>query len=412
MNVSNVGTKGSGGVQHEAYQSVQEKANSASASETKEMGVIVEISTIPETAQRMAEAIQQLASGHNRQYFDAQSIEPENYMPVTTTEKPVRKVNAVSSTDTIEANNRNSSVTHSFVTGKFNVQKALFVELAKKGNLAASSETAENLNMMADNILSYFNMEGYDHNDVESLASQLADAAVEYGKQLENGNEELGSLKTKLIVGDTSLDAGQLFEVQSVLQKLYEQGYVTTDIDESGNYSAKTINEESLAYSWEPGTYAQLGLKTAQLSYACNKLGMSVEAKKMVTDTYRERVENTISKVNDQNNSVQDVLAQTRKKLYQMIKEKSPDAYERYMSQAKSRKQSNLVEISQETNTEIYQMFANLDVSSIDNFKLSFEKVLSDFRKYFGSDPTGIYSGTTRENIQVDELVNRMYKFL
>ncbi len=112
MNVSNVGTKGSGGVQHEAYQPVQEKANSASAPETKEMGVIVEISTMPETAQKMAEAIQQLSSGHNRQYFDEQSIESENYVPVTTTENSVRKVNAVSSTDTIEANSKNISVAH------------------------------------------------------------------------------------------------------------------------------------------------------------------------------------------------------------------------------------------------------------------------------------------------------------
>jgi hypothetical protein len=57
-------------------------------------------------------------------------------------------------------------------------------------------------------------------------------------------------------------------------------------------------------------------------------------------------------------------------------------------------------------------MFANLDVSSKENFRSSFEYALVGFRNYFISDPIENYNGTSREQIQLDELIKRFNNFI
>ena len=60
----------------------------------------------------------------------------------------------------------------------------------------------------------------------------------------------------------------------------------------------------------------------------------------------------------------------------------------------------------------LHIMFANLDVSSKENFKSSFENALAGFGNYFVSDPIENYNGTSREQMQLDELVKRFQNFL
>lgn len=53
-----------------------------------------------------------------------------------------------------------------------------------------------------------------------------------------------------------------------------------------------------------------------------------------------------------------------------------------------------------------------IHVSSKENFKSSFENALAGFGNYFVSDPIENYNGTSREQMQLDELVKRFQNFL
>lgn len=200
----------------------------------------------------------------------------------------------------------------------------------------------------------------------------------------------------------------QCKQLQSVIKELEEQGYVKATPDENGGYQA---GDEALGSSWEPGTYAQLGLKVSQLNYACKELGLSDEVVEQITGTYSKQAEAKINKVNRLIDSVAKQMEVEKAKLHQMLEEYGENPYENSTLSNNTTGKSS-VELNMGANADIYKMFATLDTSSKENFKASFQKALDDFREYFADAPIELYTGTSRENMQLEELMRRFESFL
>lgn len=203
-----------------------------------------------------------------------------------------------------------------------------------------------------------------------------------------------------------SVTKEQSEKLQSVIMDLEQQGFVKATSDANGSYQA---GDEALGSTLEPGTYAQLGLKVSQLAYACKEMGLSDEAAEQITTTYGKQAEEKINKVNSMVEFVAKQVKIEREKFYQ---EHGEPAYRVGSSPARNTTGKDSVEVNKESNSDIYKMFANLDVSSKENFRSSFENALVGFRNYFISDPIENYNGTSREKLQLDELVKRFQNFI
>ena len=119
-----------------------------------------------------------------------------------------------------------------------------------------------------------------------------------------------------------SVTKEQSGKLQSVITELEEQGHT----------------KEALGNSFEPGTYAQLGLKVSQLSYACKEMGLSEDATKQITDTYGKQTEEKIGRVNGMMDALKTKMGELKQNLYKEIQEKGNNgAYNRYQQAAKSR---------------------------------------------------------------------------
>lgn len=57
-------------------------------------------------------------------------------------------------------------------------------------------------------------------------------------------------------------------------------------------------------------------------------------------------------------------------------------------------------------------MFARLDTSTKESFQSSFQSALTDFQAYFSERPIENYTGTEKEQLQLDELVKRFHSFM
>ena len=57
-----------------------------------------------------------------------------------------------------------------------------------------------------------------------------------------------------------------------------------------------------------------------------------------------------------------------------------------------------------EANSDIYKVFSNLDVSSEENFVDSFAKAIENFKSYYAGGKVQIFTGTDKEELQLDEL--------
>lgn len=203
-----------------------------------------------------------------------------------------------------------------------------------------------------------------------------------------------------------SVTKEQSEKLQSVIMDLEQQGFVKASPDANGNYQA---GDEALGSTLEPGTYAQLGLNVSQLAYACKEMGLSDEAAEQITSAYGKQAEEKINKVNSMVEFVAKQVKIEREKFYQ---EHGEPAYRVGSSPARNTTGKDSVEVNKESNSDIYKMFANLDVSSKENFRSSFENALVGFRNYFVSDPIENYNGTSREQMQLDELMKRFQNFL
>ncbi|MBD5549275.1 MAG: hypothetical protein HDQ97_18130 [Lachnospiraceae bacterium] len=203
-----------------------------------------------------------------------------------------------------------------------------------------------------------------------------------------------------------SVTKEQSEKLQSVIRDLEEQGFVKATPNADGSYQA---GDEALGSTLEPGTYAQLGLKVSQLAYACREMGLSDEAAEQITGTYGRQAEEKINKVNSM---VEFAAKQIKIEQEKFYKEHGMPNYKKGVSSARNTTGKDSVEVNRESNSDIYKMFANLDVSSRENFQNSFTNALAGFRNYFVSDPIENYNGTSREQMQLDELVKRFNGFL
>lgn len=203
-----------------------------------------------------------------------------------------------------------------------------------------------------------------------------------------------------------SVTKEQSERLQSVIMDLEQQGFVKATPDANGSYQA---GDEALGWILEPGTYAQLGLKVSQLSYACKEMGLSDEAAGRITSAYGKQAEEKINKVNSM---IEFAAKQVKIEQEKFYKEHGTPNYKKGVSKARNTTGNDSVEANKKSNSDIYKMFVNLDVSSKENFRSSFEKALSGFRNYFVSDPIEDYNGTGREQRQLDELLKRFNNFI
>lgn len=203
-----------------------------------------------------------------------------------------------------------------------------------------------------------------------------------------------------------SVTKEQSEKLQSVIMDLEQQGFVKASPDANGNYQA---GDEALGSTLEPGTYAQLGLKVSQLAYACKEMGLSDEAAEQITSAYGKQAEEKINKVNSMIEFAAKQVKIEREKFYQ---EHGAPAYRVGSSSARNTTGKDSVEVNKKSNSDIYRMFANLDVSCKENFQSSFENALVEFRNYFISDPIENYNGTSGEQRQLDELLKRFNNFI
>jgi len=201
-----------------------------------------------------------------------------------------------------------------------------------------------------------------------------------------------------------SVTKEQSEKLQSVIMDLEQQGFVKATPNTDGSYQA---GDEALGHTLEPGTYAQLGLKVSQLAYACKEMGLSDEAAEQITSAYGKQAEEKINKVNSMVEFAAKQIVIEREKFYQ---EHGAPAYR--SAKANNTEEIKSVEVNKKSNSDIYRMFANLDVSCKENFQSSFENALVEFRNYFISDPIENYNGTSGEQRQLDELLKRFNNFI
>lgn len=232
------------------------------------------------------------------------------------------------------------------------------------------------------------------------------------GQQRGKGNPSMhriingDSVKGMVSFYGASVTKEQSEKLQSVIKDLEQQGFVKASPDADGNYHA---GDEALGSTLEPGTYAQLGLKVSQLAYACKEMGLSDEAAEQITGAYGKQAEEKINKVNSMIEFAAKQVKIEREKFY---KEHGMPHYKKGISPVSNTIGKDSVEVNKASNSDIYKMFANLDVSSKENFRSSFENALAGFRDYFVSDPIENYNGTSGEQRQLDELLKRFNNFL
>lgn len=171
----------------------------------------------------------------------------------------------------------------------------------------------------------------------------------------------------------------------------------------------------NLGDSWNVGAYAQLGLKVSQLSYACKEIGLSDEAAEQITSAYGKQAEEKINKVNSMMESVVKQVKMEQEKFYKEhgtpdYRKGAAEIKESLVNKSASGKTS--VELNMEANGDIYRMFSNLDVSSKENFVNGFTKAVDSFKNYYAGGEVQIFTGTDKEQSQLDELVKRFHSFL
>jgi len=194
-----------------------------------------------------------------------------------------------------------------------------------------------------------------------------------------------------------SVTKEQSDKLQSVIKNLEEQP--------NGN----------LGDSWNVGAYAQLGLKVSQLSYACKEIGLSDEAAEQITSAYGKQAEEKINKVNSMIESVAKQVKIEQEKFYKEhgipnYRKSAAEIRESLVNKSASGKTS--VELNREANSDIYKMFSNLDVSSKENFVNSFTKAVDSFKNHYAGGEVQIFTGTDKEQSQLEELVKRFHSFL
>ncbi len=199
-------------------------------------------------------------------------------------------------------------------------------------------------------------------------------------------------------------------KLQNTIEGLEQQGFIASNANEDGSYHA---GDEALGASWEPGTYAQLGLKVSQLAYTCKEMGLTDQETEQITSAYGKQIDDKISKANSLVDALIKQVEVEKEKLHKMIEEKNGgiNPY-KINSRVSNTTGKSSVELNREFNSDIYEMFSKLDTSSKDKFQSSFQDALEKYHSYWRNRPIEIYTGTERENIQLEALIERFNKYL
>lgn len=226
----------------------------------------------------------------------------------------------------------------------------------------------------------------------DSPDSKTKDADV--GVVVEFSNDSTVSNKVSTVNDKVSFYGATVTKEQS--EKLQD---VITRLEEQGG--------DNIGQSWNLGAYAQLGMKTSQLAYACKEMGLSDDATDQITGAYKAQAEEKMNTLNNLMNTVKKYAPVVMDKLYDLIKENDPKAYAEYKQRAASRgNQPSSIELNQEAGNALFDIFSNLDISSKDNFRSSFEKALKGFEGCFLDDMLDVWKP------QADELMKRFMNFL
>lgn len=223
-------------------------------------------------------------------------------------------------------------------------------------------------------------------------------------QRIQNGERgKYGNATHRVIYGNNAVNGTVSFYGASMTKDQSDKlQSVIKDLEEQPN--------GNLGDSWNVGAYAQLGLKVSQLSYACKEIGLSDEAAEQVISAYGKQAEEKINKINNMMESVAKQLKIEQEKFYKEHGISKPEINESRVNKLSSGKTS--VELNIEANSDIYKVFSNLDVSSQENFVNSFAKAVESFKNYYAGGEVQIFTGTDKEQSQLDELIKRFQSFL
>ena len=240
--------------------------------------------------------------------------------------------------------------------------------------------------------------------EISSEGEQAAKMS-ETMKDIRKNGYDIGERNVIFYGASVTREQGE--QLKSIIQDLEKQGYVTATPDENGNYEK---GDEALGYSWEPGTYAQMGLKVSQLSYACKNMGLSDDVTEQITSAYGKRQESKTSNTNNLIDAAKKQLDAMRPE-YQKMMQAYGNTTAKKNGLVSNPTGEDSVELNKKANSEIYDKFATLDTSSKENFQASFTKAMDALKNYFNDDPIELYTGTDREKRQLDELMKRFSSF-
>lgn len=239
----------------------------------------------------------------------------------------------------------------------------------------------------------------------DSPEAQKLSEAIQ--QRIQNGERGKYGTVTHRIVGNGANGMVSFYGASVTKEQSDKLQSVITDLEEQPN--------GNLGDSWNVGAYAQLGLKVSQLSYACKEIGLSDEAAEQITSAYGKQAEEKINKVNSMIESVAKQVKIEQEKFYKEhgtpnYRKGAAEMKESLVNKSASGKTS--VELNREANSDIYKMFSNLDVSSKEKFVSSFAKAVDSFKNYYAGGEVKIFTGTDKEQSQLDELVKRFQSLL
>lgn len=241
--------------------------------------------------------------------------------------------------------------------------------------------------------------------EISSEGEQVAKMS-ETMKDIRKNGYDIG--ERNVIFYGASVSKEQSEQLKSIIGELEKQGYVSATPDENGNYEK---GDEALGYSWEPGTYAQMGLKVSQLSYACKEMGLSDDVTEQITSAYGKRQESKVGKTNNLMDLAKKQLDAIRPE-YQKMMQAYGNSTAKKNSLVSNPTGEDSVELNKKANSNIYNKFAGLDTSDKEHFQKSFDSAIEHLKNYFNDDPIELYTGTDREKVQIDALIKRFAEFL
>lgn len=145
----------------------------------------------------------------------------------------------------------------------------------------------EYMEYAASEILSYFKLGQETKEEVKTLAGQLGNAAIEFGKQMASGDNNISHIETALDINGVSMKYTQLLGIQQTLAKYNEQG-VRDSFGQGGKY-----NYCALGSNYDVTGYEQLGTMAAKVKKELDGF-LPKELAETAKDVFQKRMDNLI----------------------------------------------------------------------------------------------------------------------